>query len=137
MVYLFAPTESERQDLRKQVYKFAKDYYDSLTFVMVDPLEFPELMGKLGLEEGRFPAAAVHQIFKDRIYPYPKDKPLTPSAIQSWGLDVYQGRIKPWTPPGVTTTYEDLASQTKVATRKASIRSFPGLKIKVAGRDEL
>lgn len=136
MVYVFAPTESERQDLRKQVYKFAKSYYDSLTSVVVDPLEFPELMSKMGLEEGHFPAGAVHQISKDRIYPYPKDNPLTPSALQSWGLDVYQGRIKPWTPPGVTTTYEDLGP-TRVATRKVSIRSFPGMKIKIAGHEEL
>ncbi|KAM7207354.1 Thioredoxin-like domain containing protein [Naviculisporaceae sp. PSN 640] len=136
MVYLFAQTEDQRRELRTTIYKFAKNYYDSLTSVIVDPLEFPELMGKLGLEEGRFPAGAVHQLSKDRVYPFPKDMPLTPNAIQKWGLDVYQGRIKPWTPPGVTTTYEDLGP-TKVATRKASIRSIPGVKIRVAGHDEL
>lgn len=136
MVYLFAKTESERKDLRETIYKFAKSHYDSLTSVMVDPLEFPDLMGKLGLGEGHFPAGAVHQLSKDRIYPFPKDKPLTPSAIQKWGLDVYQGRIKPWMPAGMTTTYEDFGP-TKVATRKVSIRSFPGMKIKIAGHDEL
>ncbi|KAM7205017.1 Thioredoxin-like domain containing protein [Rhypophila sp. PSN 637] len=136
MVYLFAQTQNEREELRQTILKFAKNYYDSLTSVMVDPLEFPELMGKLGLEEGRFPAGAVHQLSKDRIYPFPTDKPLTPSTIQKWGLDVYQGRIKPWTPPGVTTTFEDL-KPTKAATRKISIRSYPGMKIKIAGHEEL
>lgn len=136
MVYLFAQTEDQRRELRKTLYKFAKSYYDSLTSVIVDPLEFSELMSKLGLEHSRFPAVAVHQLSKDRIYRFPKDTPLTPNAIQKWGLDVYQGRIKPWTPPGVTTTYEDLGP-TKVATRKVSIRSFPGMKIKIAGHDEL
>ncbi|KAM7221414.1 hypothetical protein V8F06_003189 [Rhypophila decipiens] len=136
MVYLFAQTQNEREELRQTILKFAKNYYDSLTSVMVDPLQFPELMGKLGLEEGRFPAGAVHQLSKDRIYPFPKDKPLTPSTIQKWGLDVYQGRIKPWTPPGVTTTFEDL-KPTKAATRKISIRSYPGMKIKIAGHEEL
>lgn len=136
MVYLFAQTEDQRRELREAVYNFAKSYYDSLTSVIVDPLEFPELVSNLGLEEGRFPAGAVHQLSKDRIYPFPRSTPLTPNAIQKWGLDIYQGRVKPWTPPGVTTTYENL-SPTKVATRKVSIRSFPGMKIKIAGHDEL
>ncbi|KAK3313885.1 thioredoxin-like domain-containing protein [Apodospora peruviana] len=136
MVYLFAPTESARQDLRKSLYKFAKDYYDSLTSVVVDPLEFPELMGQLGLDANSFPAGAVHQLSKDRIYPFPKDKALNANSVQQWGLDVYQGRIKPWTLPGVTTTYEDLGP-IKVATRRISMRTYPGMKIKVAGHDEL
>ncbi|KAK3379459.1 thioredoxin-like domain-containing protein [Lasiosphaeria ovina] len=136
MVYLFAPTESERQELRQTLYKFAKSYYDSLTSVVVDPLEFPELMGQMGLDANVFPAGAVHQLSKDRIYRYPRDKPLDSRGIQRWGLDVYQGRIKPWTPPGVTTTYEDLGP-TRVATGRVSLRSFPGMKIKISGHDEL
>jgi len=137
MVYLFAPTEPERQELRKALYKFAKSYYDSLTSVVVDPLDFPGLMEKLGLEPGVYPAGAVHQLSKDRVYPYPKGRPFTSGAVQQWGLDVYQGRIKPWTPPGVTTSYEDLGP-TVVATRRVSIASgFPGVNIRVAGRDEL
>ncbi|KAK0711276.1 thioredoxin-like domain-containing protein [Lasiosphaeris hirsuta] len=102
MVYLFAPTESERQQLRKTVYKFAKSYYDSLTSVLVDPFQFPELMNQLGLATNQFPAGAVHQLSKDRIYQYPKDKPFSPGALQQWGLDVYQGLVKAWTPPGFT-----------------------------------
>jgi protein disulfide-isomerase A1 len=72
MVYLFDSTESERQGLRKSLYKFARNYYDSLTSVVVDPFVFPDLMGQLGLEPGVFPAGAVHELSKDRIYPYPK-----------------------------------------------------------------
>jgi protein disulfide-isomerase A1 len=137
MVYLFAPTESERQELRKALYRFAKSYYDSITTVVVDPLDFPGLMEKLGLEAGVYPAGAVHQLSTDRVFPYPKGRPYTSSAVQQWGLDVYQGRIKPWTPPGVTTSYENPGQGIK-ATRKVSIASgVPGVKIRVAGRDEL
>jgi protein disulfide-isomerase A1 len=136
MVYLFGSTESERQSLRKALYKFARNYYDSLTTVVVDPFMFPDLMGQMGLEPGVFPAGAVHQLSKDRIYPYPKGRPFSSGAIQSWGLDVYQGRIKPWTPPGVTTTYDDLVP-TRAATRKVSIGKIPGVKIKIAGHEEL
>lgn len=137
MVYLFAPSEAERLDLRKKLYKFAKDYYDSLTTVTVDPYEFPDLQARMGLELGVFPAGVVHQLSKDRIYPYPRGQPYTSASLQKWGLDVYQGRVKPWTPPGVTTSYDDLGP-TKVATRKVSVRNnWPGAKIKIAGRDEL
>jgi protein disulfide-isomerase A1 len=136
MVYLFGSTEAERQTLRKSLYRFARSYYDSLTSVVVDPTEFPDLMGQLGLEPDVFPAGAVHQLSKDRIYPYPKGQSFSSDALQQWGLDVYQGRIKPWTPPGVTTTYEDLGP-TRVATRKVSMANIPGVKIKIAGHDEL
>src|SRR3569833_529294 len=137
MVYLFAANEPERVKLRRSMTKFAKSYYDSLTIVTVAPLEFPDLPAKLGLEPGVYPAGAVHQLSTDRIYPYPKGQSLDPKAIQKWGLDVYQGNVKPWTTPGATTSNEDVGP-TKVATRRVSINTgWPGVNIKVAGRDEL
>ncbi|KAI0103097.1 thioredoxin-like domain-containing protein [Hypoxylon sp. NC0597] len=136
MVYVFAATEAERSGIRKELNTVARSYYQSLTMVTVDPLEFPDLPAKLGLDPDILPAGAVHQISKDRIYPYPKGRGWTSSEIQNWGLDVWQGRIKPWVPPGATTTYTDLAGRIE-ATRKVSIRNIPGVKIRVGGRDEL
>lgn len=88
MVYVFAATETERSDLRKALVKTARGYYDTLTMVTVDPFEFPDLPAKLGLEPDVFPSGAVHQLSKDRIYPYPKSRGLTPNELQGWGLDV-------------------------------------------------
>ncbi len=136
MIYIFGETEKERARLRVALAKFASGYYESLTSVTVDPLEFPDLQSKMGLEPGVYPAGVVHQLSKDRIYPYPKGRPIDSRALQQWGLDVFQGRVKPWTPPGVTTTYTDLGP-TRVATRKISIASWPGVNIKVAGHNEL
>ncbi|KAI1654522.1 thioredoxin-like domain-containing protein [Daldinia decipiens] len=136
MVYVFAATEVERAGIRKDLNKMARGNYKSLTMVTVDPYEFPDLPAKLGLDPNVLPAGAVHQLSKDRIYPYPKGKGWTSSEVQGWGLDVWQGRIKPWTPPGVTTTYDDLGGRIK-ATQKISMRKIPGVKIKIAGRDEL
>lgn len=136
MVYVFAETEDDRAELRRSLHKFAKGYYDALTCVTVDPLEFPDLQATLGLESGVLPSGAVHQLSKDRIYPYPAGLPLESKSLQKWGLDVWQGRIKPWTPPGATTVHEDVAP-TKAATRKVSIANIPGLKVRIAGRDEL
>jgi hypothetical protein len=70
MVYIFAATEAERSALRHSLKPMARSYYESLTMVTVDPLEFPELQAKLGLEAGVFPAGAVHQISNDRSESY-------------------------------------------------------------------
>lgn len=131
MVYVFGKTADDRAELRKSLQKFAKSYYDSLTCVMVDPLEFPGLQAKLGLEPGVYPSGAVHQLSKDRIYPYPRGQAFDSKALQKWGLDVWQGKVKPWAPPGAN------LGPTKAATRKVSIANIPGVNIRVGGRDEL
>jgi len=137
MVYLFADSEPERVKLRRELAQFAQSYYDSLTSVTVDPLYFPGLMAKLGLDEGVYPAGAVHQLSTDRIYPYPRGRAVDSRSLQGWGLGVVQGKIKPWTPPGATTTFAN-AGPTKRATRRVSINTQLADYIKVAGRrDEL
>ncbi|RYP09249.1 hypothetical protein DL765_008514 [Monosporascus sp. GIB2] len=147
MVYVFAATESERSRIRTTLKETARSYYESLTMVTVDPLEFPDLPAKLGLEAGVFPSGAVHQLSTDRIYPYPKGRGLTPNELLSWGLDVWQERVKPWTPPGVTTSYDNLGGRLK-ATRSVSIKKIPGaadilsasggnLKTRIFGRKDL
>ncbi|KAK0621337.1 thioredoxin-like domain-containing protein [Bombardia bombarda] len=147
IIYLFATTPVHRHDLTTSLSKFARTYYDSLTFVLADPLDFPSLMAQLGLDPTTtsLPAGAVHQLSNNRIYPYPRGRPFTSSAIQQWGLDVYQGRVKPWTAPGTTPTTnagDGRGAKTRIgvagATRKVvSMRNIPGVKIKIAGRDEL
>ncbi|KAI1504250.1 thioredoxin-like domain-containing protein [Biscogniauxia marginata] len=139
MVYVFALTEAERAGIRESLRKVARGYYESLTMVTVDPLEFPDLPAKLGLEPGVFPAGAVHHLARDRIYPYPRGRGITPGELQGWGLDVWQGRVKPWAPPGATTSYDGRPGGRIEATRKVLMRNLniPGVNIRVAGRDEL
>ena len=137
MVYIFAETEGDRAKLREDLRGFAKGYYDTLTCVTVDPLEFPGLQADMGLEPGRYPSGAVHQLSNGRVYPYPRDQPLESRAIQRWGLDVWQGRVRPWTPPGVTTTPVEDPGPTRAVKRKLSMANIPGVKIQVAGHDEL
>lgn len=136
MVYVFATTESERAEMRQTLNKMARGQYDSLTMVTVDPLDFPELPAKLGLELGAYPAGAVHQLSSDKIFRYPAGRPITASALQKWGLDVWQGRVQPWYPPGSTPIPEPEAQGRIKASRKVSMKSFPGVKINI-GRDEL
>lgn len=118
-----------------ELHSFAKGYHDSLTCVTVDPLEFPELQGNMGLEIGFFPSGAVHQLSKDRIYPYPRNLPVDSQSLQKWGLDVWQGRVKPWTRPGAATSLDP--GPTKRATRKISLANIPGVTIRAGRHDEL
>lgn len=136
MVYVFGETENDRAELRQTLHDFAKSYYDSLTCVTVDHVEFPDLQAKLGLEAGKFPSGAVYQLSKDRIYPCPRGLTFDSRSLQKWGLDVWQGQIKPWTPPGVTTASEDTRA-TRAVARKVSMADISGVNIRVAGRDEL
>lgn len=97
------------------------------------------------------------------IYHYLSDKPITESSIKQWGLDLYLGRVRPWVPPstddkegkmkgdgnGREQVLRGLKDRVRVvkggkkATRKVAKRigggggSILGVKIRVAGRDEL
>ncbi|KAI0598588.1 thioredoxin-like domain-containing protein [Biscogniauxia sp. FL1348] len=140
MVYIFARTEAERAQIRDSLRKMARSYYDSLTMVTVDPLDFPDLPARLGLEPDVFPAGAVHQLSTDRIYPYPKGRNITPRELQDWGMDVWQGRVEPWIPPGATKSDDGKGFAGRIqATRKVSMRNLkiPGVNVRVGGHDEL
>lgn len=136
MVYVFGRDEAERASLRAELDKFARSYYEPLTSVTVDHLEYPDLQASLGLEPGVFPAGAVHQLSKNHIYPYPRGQPITSRALQKWGLDVYQERVRPWTP--TSSEPEPEPEQKKGwGTTRVNLNVHPGVKIRIAGRDEL
>ncbi|KAH0432382.1 hypothetical protein CcaCcLH18_06462 [Colletotrichum camelliae] len=143
MVYIFHPSAATRASIRAQLSSFAKSQYASLTSVTVDPAYFPDLPGKLGLDPARdgYPAGAVHQLSNGRVYRYPKDRGFTPKELQGWGLDVWQGRVKPWTPPGQEEPKEKAggANVRIVGSSNLKVKNIPGLKIRIGGqeRDEL
>ncbi|EXF78412.1 hypothetical protein CFIO01_11710 [Colletotrichum fioriniae PJ7] len=143
IVYIFSPSPQTRASIRADLHDFAKKQYASLTPVTVDPNRFPDLPAKLGLDvptEDAYPVGAVHQVSNGRIYPYPKGKAFTPRDLQGWGLDVWQGRVKPWTPPGQEAVEKDKAGSVKsnvrvVSSHNLKVKNIPGLKIKIGGRE--
>ncbi|KAH9238779.1 hypothetical protein K456DRAFT_1735633 [Colletotrichum gloeosporioides 23] len=140
MVYIFHPSAATRASIRAQLSSFAKSQYASLTSVTVDPAYFPDLPGKLGLDPARdgYPAGAVHQLSNGRVYRYPKDRGFTPKELQGWGLDVWQGRVKLWTPPGQEEPKEEKAGGANVrivGSSNLKVKNIPGLKIKIGGRE--
>ncbi|KAK0736942.1 hypothetical protein B0T21DRAFT_330641 [Apiosordaria backusii] len=162
-VYLFAPTAPQRNDLRKQFHRFARDYYHQFTSVLVDPFLFPDLMPQLGLlNTSSFPAGAVHILSENKIYPYPQGEKMTLGKVQGWGMRIWQGGVEPWVPgtrPVEKKKGEGKAQggdgggmkiQGKVGTKrkvtvggwgkgKGKIPNIPGVKINIpgVGRDEL
>lgn len=145
MVYIFATTETERAQLRMKLHKFARQQRDTLTIVTADPLDFPGLPEKLGLLDNHYPAGAVHQLSTGHIFRYPRDRPITEAALQAWGMDVWQGRVKPWKSEGEKEGEEgEKGGQGGVAAEiKKKVSIHPdllkkmGVKIRVGGHDEL
>ncbi|KXH60372.1 hypothetical protein CSAL01_05753 [Colletotrichum salicis] len=144
IVYIFSPSPTTRATIRTGLHDFAEKQYASLTPVTVDPNRFPDLPAKLGLDlpaEDAYPLGAVHQVSNGRIYPYPKGKAFAPRELQGWGLDVWQGRVKPWTPPGQKEAVGDKAGSVKsnaevVGSHNLKVKNIPGLKIKIGGREQ-
>jgi protein disulfide-isomerase A1 len=86
----------------------------------------------------------VHQLSKNRIFPYPKGQTYDTDSLKKWGMDVQSGRIRPWTPPGQTMKIDnddlEIIGVKHKATAKVSILGGEwkdAAKIKVMGRDEL
>ncbi|KAH8176020.1 thioredoxin-like domain-containing protein [Sarocladium implicatum] len=145
MVYIFGNSPSQRASLRRDLDGFASSWPD-LTTVLVDPLDFPDLPAKLGLEskgkQVRYPAGAVHQLTTGKIWPYPPGKALDKGSLQKWGMDVWQGRIAPWNDKGGQKSKGQQAKKSGnvKSHRQIKLPNVPGLeelRRKLEARDEL
>jgi hypothetical protein len=87
----------------------------------------------------------VHQLSKNRIFPYPYGRGISSKKLQAWGLDVWQGRVKPWTPSEKSEKKKKKKEKKKKKDNKkpeGGLKAFnfknnAGIGIKVGGRDEL
>ncbi|TKW54463.1 Protein disulfide-isomerase [Colletotrichum tanaceti] len=138
MVYILSSSPGVRASVRADLHAFAKNHYASLTAVTVDPGYFPDLPARLGLdppEDGR-PVGAVHQLSNGRVYRYPEGRALTPRELQAWGLDVWQGRVKPWAPPGQEPAPDAGSGSVRVVrSHNLKVNNMPGVKIRIGGRE--
>ncbi|TID01413.1 Protein disulfide-isomerase [Colletotrichum higginsianum] len=138
MVYILSPSPGVRASVRTDLHAFAKSHYASLTAVTVDPGYFPDLPARLGLDppEDDRPAGAVHQLSNGRVYRYPEGRAFTPRELQAWGLDVWQGRVKPWAPPGQESAPEAGSGNVRVVrSHNLKVKNIPGVKIRIGGRE--
>lgn len=145
MIYTFGDSSSQRAKLRYDLKAFASSWPD-LTIVIGDPLDFPDLLAKLGLEAQQkaatYPVGAVHQLTTGKIWPYPAGKAFDKKSLQQWGMDVWQGKI---TPLNARVKSKDdhngrLKRKTAKSNRQVKLSNVPGmekLREKLERRDEL
>ncbi|KAI0133370.1 hypothetical protein F4776DRAFT_664129 [Hypoxylon sp. NC0597] len=94
LVFYFTTTPQERDtyvDLMRSVAKMYKEY---LSFVTVDAGEYGDLAAPLGLAS--VPGLSVQNPMFGQVFPYPREKNITPEAVGGFLMDIVQGRVKPW-----------------------------------------
>lgn len=95
LVYIFALTESERSTFRAALSPVAKKYKEFLSFATIDALEYGHMAQTLGLESGVFPALALKNPSFGQVFPYAQRRSITAEAVESFILDIAQGRAEP------------------------------------------
>jgi protein disulfide-isomerase A1 len=73
----------------------AKKYQEYLSFVTIDAVEYAHMAPSLGLEAGIFPALAVQNPTYGQVFPYDQQRVITAEAVESFILDIVQGRVQP------------------------------------------
>ncbi|OTA96273.1 hypothetical protein M434DRAFT_128661 [Hypoxylon sp. CO27-5] len=94
LVFYFTTTPKERDayvDLMRSVAKMYKEY---LSFVTVDAGEYGDLAAPLGLAS--VPGLSVQNPMFGQVFPYPREKKITPERVGGFLMDIVQGKVKPW-----------------------------------------
>jgi len=73
----------------------AKKYQEYLSFVTIDAGEYAHMAPALGLKAGMFPALAVQNPMYGQVFPYDQQRVITAEAVESFILDIVQGRVQP------------------------------------------
>jgi protein disulfide-isomerase A1 len=96
LVYYFARTEEERNEYRTLLKPLAKKYKEYLSFVTVDAVEYGHMIPTLGLQDGSSPALAVFNPMYGQAFPYDQGRKIKPEAVESFVLDIVQGKVQPY-----------------------------------------
>lgn len=96
LVHYFVTTDELRSAWILEARKLAKQYKEYLTFTIIDANEYPNMMISLGLKPGARRALAVHSPHNGDRFPYPSDRSVTAEKVETYLMDIIQGKIKPW-----------------------------------------
>jgi protein disulfide-isomerase A1 len=96
LVYYFARTEDERNEYKALLKPLAKKYKEYLSFVTVDAVEYEHMIPALGLQDGSLPALAVFNPMYGQAFPYDQGRKIKPEAVESFVLDIVQGKVQPY-----------------------------------------
>jgi len=79
----------------------AKKYKEYLNFVTVDAVEYGHMLETLGLKDDGAPALAVFNPMYGQTFPYEQRKKITNERVDSFVMDIVQGRVQPMGSGGV------------------------------------
>ena len=96
LVYYLARTEKELNEYKTLLKPLAKKYKEYLSFVTVDAVEYGHMIPALGLQAGSSPALAVFNPMYGQAFPYDQGRNIRPEAVESFVLDIVQGKVQPY-----------------------------------------
>jgi protein disulfide-isomerase A1 len=73
----------------------ARKFKEYLNFVTVDTAEYGHMLPALGLKDSGFPALAVFNPMYVQAFPHDQDKEITPQVVESFVMDIIQGKVQP------------------------------------------
>jgi protein disulfide-isomerase A1 len=95
LVYYFALNPQDLDNYRAALKPLAKKFKEYLNFVTVDAVEYGHMLPALGLRDSGFPALAVFNPMYGQAFPYDQEKEITPEVVQSFVMDIVQGKVQP------------------------------------------
>jgi len=70
-------------------------YEEYISFVTIDATEYSHMATGLGLEDGVFPALALHNPPLGQVFPFDQRRVITQESVDNFVLDIVQGNIQP------------------------------------------
>ncbi|KAL5614703.1 hypothetical protein BROUX41_004798 [Berkeleyomyces rouxiae] len=95
LAYIFADTAEERQALAETLRPLAKLHKGEINFATIDSSSFGAHAGNLNLKTDSFPAFAIHDIEKNRKFPYEQGKELVHDDIAAFVKGFKDGSVEP------------------------------------------
>jgi protein disulfide-isomerase A1 len=77
--------------LRHELTPIAKKYEQYVTFGVADSIEYGPMAMNFNLENGRFPALAVHAPMNDNVFTYSQSRKITAEVVENMLLKILQG----------------------------------------------
>ncbi|KAK0724359.1 hypothetical protein B0H67DRAFT_103111 [Lasiosphaeris hirsuta] len=95
LVHYFIHSPSQREAYVAEMLPLAKKYHEYLHFTTTDANEYPDAVEMMGLRRGAT-GLSVQNPSNGDIFPYTGRQKITAGVVETFLVDIIQGRVKPW-----------------------------------------
>ncbi|KAK3348889.1 hypothetical protein B0T25DRAFT_609157 [Lasiosphaeria hispida] len=95
LVHYFIHTSSQRETYVTEMLPLAKKYHEYLHFTTTDANEYPDAVEMMGLRRGAT-GLSVQNPSNGDVFPYTGRQKITAGVVETFLVDIIQGRVKPW-----------------------------------------